>query len=104
MDDLYASCPVDRKSREFRLLQLQPNNNENIIKCNMQTYYLKSPELSCIQTDDSKNPPPYTALSYTWGVNVTYTNIEINRVKVPVRENLWDFLHQQLLRGNYGPF
>ncbi|KAF7674912.1 hypothetical protein GT037_006675 [Alternaria burnsii] len=70
----------------------------------MQTYYLKSPELSCIQTDDSKNPPPYTALSYTWGVNATYTNIEINRVKVPVRENLWDFLHQQLLRGNYGPF
>jgi hypothetical protein len=91
MDNPYASCPVDRESREFRLLQLQPNNNEDIIKCNMQTYNLK-------------NYPSYTALSYTWGANATCTNIEINSVKVPVRENLWDFLHQQLLRGNYGPF
>jgi hypothetical protein len=91
MDDPYTSCPVDRKSREFRLLQLQPKNNEDIIKCNMQTYRLGY-------------SPPYKALSYTWGANATYTNIEINRVKVPVRENLWDFLHQQLLHGNYGPF
>ncbi|KAH6849382.1 heterokaryon incompatibility protein-domain-containing protein [Alternaria alternata] len=91
MDDPYASCPVDRESREFRLLQLQPNNNEDIIKCNMQTYNLK-------------NYPSYTALSYTWGANATCTDIEINGVKVPVRENLWDFLHQQLLHGSYGPF
>ncbi|CAN9338425.1 unnamed protein product [Alternaria sp. RS040] len=91
MDNPYASCPVDRKNREFRLLKLKPNNNEDIIKCNMQTYILNSSR-------------SYTALSYTWGTDATYTNIEINGVKVPVRENLWDFLHQQLLRGNYGPF
>ncbi|CAN9337738.1 unnamed protein product [Alternaria alternata] len=91
MDDPYASCPLDRKSQEFRLLKLLPNNNKDIIRCNMQTY-------------NFNDPPPYTALSYTWGANATYTNIEINCVKVPVRENLWDFLHQQLVHGNYGPF
>ncbi|RYN86925.1 hypothetical protein AA0120_g7828 [Alternaria tenuissima] len=57
-----------------------------------------------MQTYNFEDPPPYTSLSYTWGANATYTNIEINGVKVPVRENLWDFLHQQLLHGNYGPF
>ncbi|RYN56718.1 hypothetical protein AA0114_g2854 [Alternaria tenuissima] len=57
-----------------------------------------------MQTYGFWSPPPYIALSYTWGANATYTNIEINRVKVLVRENLWDFLHQQLLHGNYGPF
>ncbi|CAN9130746.1 unnamed protein product [Alternaria alternata] len=56
-----------------------------------------------MQTYNFNDPPPYTALSYTWGANATYTNIEINCVKVPVRENLWDFLHQQLVHGNYGP-
>jgi hypothetical protein len=57
-----------------------------------------------MHTCNVKNLPSYTALSYTWGANATCTNIEINGVKVPVRENLWDFLHQQLLHGNYGPF
>ena len=57
-----------------------------------------------MQTYNLKNYPSYTALSYTWGANATCTDIEINGVKVPVRENLWDFLHQQLLHGNYGPF
>ena len=91
MGDLYASCPLDRTRREIRLLTLEPNNDEDITRCSLQTY---SPE----------NCPSYTALSYTWGADVMHTNIEINGVSVPIRENLWDFVHQQLLHGNYGPF
>jgi len=91
MGDPYASCPVDRKSREIRLLKLRPGNDEGVIRCDMQTYRPHS----C---------PPYTALSYTWGADIIHTNIEINGVEFPVRENLWDFLHQQLLQSNHGPF
>jgi hypothetical protein len=91
MTDPYAACPVDRTSREIRLLKLQPKNDEGIIKCDMQTY-------------SQEDRPPYAALSYTWGPDTIYTDIEINGAKVPVRENLWDFLSQQLLQSNYGPF
>ncbi|KAH6879109.1 heterokaryon incompatibility protein-domain-containing protein [Alternaria rosae] len=91
MGELYASCPLDRTRREIRLLTLQPNNDEDMTRCSLQTY---SPE-DC---------PSYTALSYTWGADVMHTDIEINGVSVPIRENLWDFLHQQLLHENYGPF
>jgi len=91
MGDLYASCPVDRTSQEIRLLRLLPKNDEGIIECTMQTY----------NHDDR---PPYQALSYTWGPNIAYDDIEINGVKIPVRENLWSFLHQQQLHGNHGPF
>jgi hypothetical protein len=91
MTDPYAACPVDRTSREIRLLKLQTKNDEGIIKCDMQTY-------------SQEGRPPYAALSYTWGSDITYTDIEINGAKVPIRENLWDFLSQQLLQGNYGPF
>jgi len=91
MTEPYAYCPIDRTSGEIRLLILQSNNDEGIIKCDMQT---------C----DSEARPPYTALSYTWGPDTTYNHIEINGLNVSVRENLWDFLHQQQLHSNYGPF
>lgn len=91
MGDAYASCPVDRLTQEFRLLTLQPNSDESIIKCDMQTY-------------NHHDRPPYSALSYTWGPDIAHINIEINGVKVSVRENLWDFLQQQRLHVNYGPF
>jgi hypothetical protein len=91
MGDPYASCPVDRLTQEFRLLTLQPNNNESIIKCIMRTY-------------NPNDHAHYTALSYTWGDTKTHADIEINGARIPVRENLWDFLRQQLDHGNYGPF
>ena len=73
------------------MLTLQHNNDEGIIRCDMQTY-------------SSRHRPSYTALSYTWGANTTHADIELNGFKVSVRENLWEFLRQQLLHGNYGPF
>jgi hypothetical protein len=88
---VYASDPFETEKRMFRLLRLQPNEDEGIIKCEMRTYR---------HIDN----PSYTALSYTWGANRTYADIEINGARVPVRENLWDFLHQQLRHGNHGLF
>jgi hypothetical protein len=36
----------------------------------------------------------YIALSYAWGINVRYANIELNGSPFPVAKNLWDFLFQ----------
>ena len=91
MTDPYASCPVDRTSREIRLLKLHPNNDEGVIKCDMQTY-------------NHHDRPSYAPVSYTWGPEIVHTNIVINGALFPVRENLWDFLQQQRLHGNYGHF
>lgn len=42
------------------------------------------------------NPPPYTALSYTWGNQIRYRNVLIDGCRLPVTPNLESFLRQVL--------
>ncbi|KAL6900334.1 heterokaryon incompatibility protein domain-containing protein [Trichoderma evansii] len=44
---------------------------------------------------DLSNCPEYIALSYTWGEDANHREITVNGNKLPVRDNLWRFLHLQ---------
>ncbi|KAF2683847.1 HET-domain-containing protein [Lentithecium fluviatile CBS 122367] len=90
MADPYAAAPLDLKSQELRLIQLQPSEETEMIRCSLRSYSLQ-------------NCPPYTALSYCWGSIRDCDDIEINGVRCPVRENLWFFLHQMRLQRDYNP-
>jgi hypothetical protein len=52
---------------------------------------LISVRLHVISLDD---PPPYTALSYTWGEPWPTQTILLDGKPFTVRQNLWDFLNQ----------
>ncbi|ORY18343.1 heterokaryon incompatibility protein-domain-containing protein [Clohesyomyces aquaticus] len=86
MDDPYLDAHLDLKSRGFRLLQVQPSEEGEPIRCTLQSYTLQ-------------DHPPYTALSYMWGENFRYDDIEINGAKMLARENLWCFLDKMRRQG-----
>jgi hypothetical protein len=91
MGDPYALAPLDLTSEGFRLIQLRKGDVADIIACDIHLY-------------DHTKHPSYTALSYTWGPDKGNADIELNGVKVPVRESLWAFLHQKRLHSQYGPY
>jgi hypothetical protein len=90
MESPYALAPLDPKTKCFRLLELQPSDPEDLIKCTLTTYPLTS-------------HPSYTALSYTWGPQSLTHTIELNGIQIPIRENLWSFLNRKRLRHEYNP-
>jgi hypothetical protein len=90
MGSPYALTPLDPKTKCFRLLELQPSDSDDIIKCTLRTYPLAS-------------HPSYTALSYTWGPPSLDHIIELNGIQTPIRANLWSFLNRRRLRNEYDP-
>jgi hypothetical protein len=96
MDDPYATAPLDRDTEshdfQFRLVELQPSLASDRIKCQLRTHVL------------SQNCPAYIALSYTWGPKERTESIDLNGVSFPVGRNLWSFLEQMRLRGQYGTY
>ena len=49
---------------------------------------------------DLKDVPCYHAMSYTWGAENTHCLVEVNGVKIYIRQNLYNFL-LQLRRHNH---
>jgi hypothetical protein len=91
MSDPYADAPLSRRegSREFRLIELHSSKLSDPIKCTLHTYSFDS------------NPPPYTALSYTWGPKVKPQSIELNNVHFPIGHSLWSFLKEMRLQKRF---
>jgi hypothetical protein len=91
MSGPYADATLSRHegSREFRLVELHPSKRSDPIRCTLCTYAFDS------------NPPPYTALSYTWGPKVKPKNIELNGVSFPVGYSLWSFLEEMRLQERF---
>jgi hypothetical protein len=90
MGDPCATAPLDLSRGGLRLIALQPHEDSETIKCDMQSY---------ITMDYSHLS--YTALSYAWGPDQIYGDIELNGAKMPIRRNLWLFLRKMQQRRRY---
>ncbi|KAF2651209.1 HET-domain-containing protein [Lophiostoma macrostomum CBS 122681] len=90
MGDPYATAPLDLNRNGVRLIQVQPSEETEIVKCILRAY-----------NDDVH--PSYTALSYVWGPDQIYDGIELNGTKMPVRRNLWFFLRKMQIQHYYEP-
>lgn len=66
--------------RLLEILPLTPEDSTSILRC----------KLHLASTSDT-----YTAVSYTWGQEKNQQTIELNGIQTPIRENLWEFLHQE---------
>ncbi|KAJ9609844.1 hypothetical protein H2200_006173 [Cladophialophora chaetospira] len=72
----------------LRLLLLESRSSEGLVRCNIQQF-------------EAQDAPLYRALSYHWG-NPDPTNvIELNGHRKPIHDNLWQFLDQMTLDGEY---
>lgn len=67
-------------TRSLRLLSFQAP--DGVVSGNLEEF------------DDVKNCPPFIALSYVWGDDLSTQDIELNGSPFPVRQNLYDFLVQ----------
>ena len=52
----------------------------------------------CLQSFDVDDCPPYTALSYTWGVESATKTIMMDGKRFAVRPNLYSFLQLYAIR------
>ena len=82
---VYSTAPLNYTEREMRLVELQQNDTSEKLKCVLRPYPVEGPH------------PPYIALSYAWGSDVGYADIELNGSSFSVAWNLWHFLHQMTL-------
>lgn len=96
--------PLDHKSRQIRLLRVLPKSPEQIseltfIHCELTVHTL-----------DAKHPPPYTALSYVWGLeppkgqqaDSPTTTIIVNDERILARPNLLHALRSFQDRADEG--
>ena len=72
---LYTSLALDPSQKEIRLLEIQPGHGGELIRC----------RLFCVRLSAV---PEYVALSYTWEPDLPLVAVEINSVRMPVRQNL----------------
>ena len=86
--DTYETVPLPLgSSTNFRVLYIEPcSKPESEIFCNLQVRIMKP-------------PPPYIALSYTWGEPTPTRTIQLNRKPFQIRQNLWDFLVEARTRA-----
>lgn len=54
------------------------------------------------ETHPISKAPPYTAISYVWGLSSTSQEIHLNSRPFPIRQNLWSCLHY-LLKSTSSP-
>jgi hypothetical protein len=97
MNDIYDAVPLAHgTSTNIRVIEIldSPAGNtpwaDSLIFCQFHT----------ISLDD---PPPYTALSYTWGSPDDTRMIELDGQSFEIRRNLWDFLNEARARGGKRP-
>ena len=80
--EVFSKRPLDKNSKQIRLIQILPGRSSSVIACKFSVHTLEQ-------------SPPYTALSYAWGDSVADKMITISGAPFYVRENLWQFLHQE---------
>ncbi|KAL6898785.1 HET domain-containing protein [Trichoderma evansii] len=90
MENLYSTTPIIYQ--EFRLIELAPSAESDIIECSLRSYSFNG------------SHPEYIALSYAWGRNVRDKFINLNGTQFPVGSKLWWFLHHMRLRNQYHTF
>lgn len=90
MENPHSTAPIE--PGEFRLIELAPSTESEIIECRLRSYSLDG------------DYPAYIALSYAWGQNVRDKTISLNGTRFSVGNNLWWFLHHMRLRNQYVNF
>ncbi|GAP86975.1 putative heterokaryon incompatibility protein [Rosellinia necatrix] len=75
---MYTYRPL-QEQKEFRLLKLLPGGPDEAIQC-------------ALSHESLEQPPPYYAVSYTWGSPDVAGEVTLDGCAVPVRENLHQFL------------
>lgn len=85
---IYLNYPIP----QFRLLVLHGKTSTSGITCTLRSYWLSG----CL--------PRYKALSYTWGSKENPCQIMLNGFQTNVGRNLWTFLEQMCLQGQYGVY
>lgn len=84
---LYANVRLEQGSQQIRLVLILPGLESEIIQC----------KFHCISLVDC---PEYVALSYAWGPPKSFKHILLDDAELPVRRNLWWFLHYARIRGS----
>lgn len=90
MENPHLTAPIE--PGEFRLIELAPSAESDIIELRLRSYSLDG------------GYPEYIALSYAWGQNVRDKFISLNGTRFSVGNNLWCFLHHMRLRNQYVNF
>ncbi|KAK1248162.1 hypothetical protein MKX08_006382 [Trichoderma sp. CBMAI-0020] len=90
MENPHSTAPIE--PGDFRLIELAPSAESEIIECRLRSYSLDG---DC---------PAYIALSYAWGQNVRDKTISLNGTRFSVGNNLWWFLYHMRLRKAYVNF
>ena len=80
MPSQYVYESLDPQTESFRLLQLLPGQDDDVIECVLSVHTLSA--------EDDK----YTALSYTWGEKQPAQMIKVNARQHSIRPNLCSFL------------
>lgn len=85
--DPYELAPLNLCDKCIRLVEVCAFTTTKKIRCRLRSYTL---ETDC---------PLYIALSYKWGPNERYDDVELNDSLFPVGRNLWMFLQSRCLNG-----
>lgn len=85
MDLMFRYTPLDQPNEQIRLLTIHPGEPDSPIECTLALVFLKP------------QPPPYVAISYTWGPPTPTVTISINGKAMPVRQSCHDALHTMRL-------
>lgn len=93
-DALYASKPLSSSAEEIRLLHLLPESFDMPINCEFSVASLNDYEYHNVSTTGlfhhgAGPPPPYEALSYTWGSKMHTEHIHVDHCcQLSITENL----------------
>ncbi|GAB1309913.1 Heterokaryon incompatibility protein-domain-containing protein [Madurella fahalii] len=85
MDVKFRYIPFDRPNEQIRLLTVRPGLPDLPLQCTLTIAPLKP------------HPPPYVAISYTWGPPTPTTNITIDGQPMIVRQSCADALRTMRL-------
>jgi hypothetical protein len=88
----YSTVALDLSNPEIRLVELQRNDQSNKPTCILRSYPIDGPH------------PLSIALSYAWGENVRFADIDLNGQPFPVGQNLWHFLEEMRWSGRYNTY
>ncbi|KAK5107431.1 hypothetical protein LTR62_001292 [Meristemomyces frigidus] len=88
--DHFVHHPLEHPADSIRLVKLEPAED-------------RDSEIECtIFTTPLDHPPPYVAVSYTWGDATVQRTIQINGKTLVVGYNSWEVLWQLRLHCTYG--
>jgi hypothetical protein len=89
MDSPFIHAPLDPRSTEFRIVELQACGPTDIVRCRLTTHQLPP------------SFPQYVTLSFMWDHISPKDTIELNGVHVQVGHSLWTFFNQTRLQKTF---